>query len=132
MQKIKSGKATGTSEVSVKIIAASGKIRVKVIKNLCQHVLDGIQMPNEWNTRVIVAIFKRNSGVMSHGSYRGVKLLENGMKNVERKLEANTNVDQFEWNANWIYARKTNRRPNIYCEDAEEIKKGQEIVYVFC
>ena len=51
----------------MKIIAASGKIRVKVIKNLCQHVLDGTQMPNKWNTRVIVAIFKRNSVVMSHG-----------------------------------------------------------------
>ena len=42
---------------------------------LCQHVLDGRGMPDEWKTSVIVPIFKRKGNVMSWGSYRGVKLL---------------------------------------------------------
>ena len=54
---------------------------------LCQRVLDGRGMPDEWKTSVIVPIFKGKSGVTSSGSYREVKLLEHAMKIVERVLE---------------------------------------------
>ena len=87
MQKMKSGKATGTSEVSAKMIVASGKIRVKVMIELFQHVLDGRGMSDEWKTSVIVPIFKGKGDVMSCGSYRGVKLLEHVMNIIERVLE---------------------------------------------
>ena len=50
MQKMKSKKATEPSEVSVEMIVASGKIGVKVMMELCQHVLDGRGMPDEWKT----------------------------------------------------------------------------------
>ena len=45
MQKMKSGRATGASEESVKMIVASGEIGVKVMMELRQHVLDGRGMP---------------------------------------------------------------------------------------
>ena len=72
MQRMKSGKATGPSEVSVEMIVASGEIGVKVMMELCQRVLDGRGMPNEWKTSVIVPIFKGKGDVMSCGSYRCV------------------------------------------------------------
>ena len=87
MQSMKSRKATGTSEVSVEMIVASGEIGVKVMMELCQRVLDGGVMPDEWKTSVIVPIFKGKGDVMSCGSYRGVKLPEHAMKIVERVLE---------------------------------------------
>ena len=87
MQRMKSGKATGTSEVSVEMIVASGEIGVKVMMELCQRVLDGRGMPDEWKTSVIVPIFKGKGDVMSCGSYRRVKLPEHAMKIVERVLE---------------------------------------------
>ena len=37
---------------------ASGKFGVGVIKNLCQRVVNGEGMPEEWKTSVIVPIFK--------------------------------------------------------------------------
>ena len=58
MQKMKSGKATGTSEVSVEMIVASGKVGFKVMMELCQRVLNGRGLPDEWKTSVIVPIFK--------------------------------------------------------------------------
>ena len=88
IQTMKSGKATGKSEVSVEMIVASGEIGVKVMMKLCQHVLDSRGMPDEWKTSVIVPIFKGKGDVMSCGSYRGVKLLEHVMKIVERVLES--------------------------------------------
>ena len=87
MQRVKSGKATGPSEVSMEMIVASGEIGVKVMMELCQHILDGRRMPDEWKTSVIVLIFKGKGDVMSCRSYREVKLLEHGMKIVERVLE---------------------------------------------
>ena len=65
MQKMKSGKATGPSEVNVKKIVARGKIGVKAMVELCQCVLDGRAMPDEGKTEVIVPIFKGKGDVMS-------------------------------------------------------------------
>ena len=87
MQSMKSGKAIGTSEVSVEMIVASGEIGVKVMMELCQRVLYGREMPDGWKTSVIVPIFKGKGDEMSCGSYRGVKLLEHAIKIVERVLE---------------------------------------------
>ena len=47
MQKMRSRKATGPSEVSVEMIVASGEIGIKVMMELCQRVLDGRGMPDE-------------------------------------------------------------------------------------
>ena len=87
MQKMKSGTATGPSEVNVEMIVANGKIGVKVMMKLCQRALDGRGMPDEWKTNVIVPIFKGKGDVISCGSYRGVKLLEHAIKIVEKVLE---------------------------------------------
>ena len=53
---------------------------------LCQRVLDGRGIPDEWKTSVIVPIFKGKGDVRSCGSYRRVKLLEHAIKIVERVL----------------------------------------------
>ena len=44
--------SAGPSEVSVEIIAASGEIGIDVMVNLCQSVLDGRGMPDEWALRL--------------------------------------------------------------------------------
>ena len=46
------------SKVSEEIIAASDEIAVDVMTELCERVLDGIGMPDEGKTSVIVPIFK--------------------------------------------------------------------------
>ena len=103
MQRMKPEKATVPSEVGVEMINASGEIEMKVMMELCQRVLDGRGMPDEWKTSVIVPIFEGKGDVMSCGSYRGVKLLEHAMKIVERVLErqvrtlVNLNEMQFEF-----------------------------------
>ena len=69
------------------MIVASGEIGIKVMMELCQRVLDGKGLADEWKTSMIVPIFKGKSDVMSCGSYREVKLLEHAMKIVEWVLE---------------------------------------------
>ena len=92
MNKMKLGKAAGPSEVNMDMIMASGKFGVGVLKKLCQRLLDGRDMPEEWKTSVVVSIFKGNGDVMDCGAYRGVKLLEHAMKIIERVLEKRIRV----------------------------------------
>ena len=65
---------------------AGDRIADEVMLQLCQRVLDEKGIPNEWKTSVVVSIFKEKEDVMNCGSYRGVKLLEHGMKIIERVL----------------------------------------------
>ena len=87
IRKMKQEKAAGLSEVTTEMIAAGGRIAEEVMLQLFQRVLDGKEIPNEWKTSVVEPIFKGKGDVMNCGLYRGVKLLEHGMKIIERVLE---------------------------------------------
>ena len=58
-------------------------------------------MPDEWQTSVLVPIFKGKGDVKSRNTYRGVKLLEHAMKIVERVLERRirelVNIDSMQF-----------------------------------
>ena len=84
---MKPGNAAGPSEVCAEIISASGEVGVSVMVELCQWVLDGKRMPDEWQTSVLVPMFKGKGDVRYCNTYRGVKLLGHAMKIVERVLE---------------------------------------------
>ena len=86
-RKIKQGKAAGLSEITTEMIVAGGRIAEEVMLQICQKILDKKGIPDEWKTSVVLPIFKGKGGVMNCGSYRGVKLLEHGMKVIERLLE---------------------------------------------
>ena len=84
IREMKVGKAAGPAEVSIEMIAASGEIRIGVMVELCQGVLDGRGMLDEWVLSVVVPIFRGKGDAMSCVLYRGMKLLEHAMKIVER------------------------------------------------
>ena len=68
---------------------------------LCLHVLDGKGMLDEWQTSVLVSIFKEIGDVRSFNVYRGVKSLEYAIKIVQRVLKRNirklVNVDKMQY-----------------------------------
>ena len=86
MRGMKAVKAAGLLEVIVEMIAASGEIGIGVMVELCQGVLDGRGMPDDWALSV-VPIFKGKGDAMSYMAYRGVKLVEHAIKIVEKVLE---------------------------------------------
>ena len=63
-------------------------------------MLDGKGMPDEWQTTVLVPIFKGKGEVRNCSTYR-VKLLEHAMKIVERVLERrireSVNIDSMQF-----------------------------------
>ena len=69
------------------MISASGEEEVSVVVELCQCTLDGKEMPDEWQTSVLVPIFKGKGDVRNCNSYTVVKLLEHAMKIVVKVLD---------------------------------------------
>ena len=49
MKKMKTGKASGLSEMSMEMINASGKVEIDGMMILCQSVVGGKGMPEDWN-----------------------------------------------------------------------------------
>ena len=50
--------AAGPSEVCTEMILASGEVGVSVMLELSKRVLDGKGMQDEWQTSVLIPIFK--------------------------------------------------------------------------
>ena len=83
---MKPGKAAGPSEVCVEMVFTNGEVAISIMK-LCQRVLDIKGKPDEWQTGVLVPIFKGKAEIRNCSVYRSVKLLEHAMKIVEKVLE---------------------------------------------
>ena len=84
---MKTGKAAGPSEESLELIAASWRLGIQVMAEICQRVLDGFGMPAEWVLSIVVPTCKGKGDIRKRCCYRAVKLLEYGMKVVERVLD---------------------------------------------
>ena len=84
---MKPGKAVGPYEVCAQMISARGEIGVSVMVELCQRVLDGKEMPDEWQKSVLLSIFKGKRDERNCNTFRGVKLLDHTIKIVERALQ---------------------------------------------
>ena len=65
LKKMKLGKASRLLDMSIEMINASGKVRIEVMMKLCQRVLDGKKMPEDWKTSVMVLIYKGKGDVMN-------------------------------------------------------------------
>ena len=87
LNKMKKGKASGTSGVVTEMLLASGEAGIERMTNLFNRIVDEKEIPAEWNTSVIVNCFKNKGEATERGNYRGLKLLEHMMKVFERVIE---------------------------------------------
>ena len=87
IQKMKIGKATGPSDVSVELIKSLGKDGEEYMWALLKEIWENEVLPEDWRKSVIVPIFKQKGDVLECGKYRGIKLMEHGLKIMERVLD---------------------------------------------
>ena len=84
---MKKGKAYGGSGVCSEFLACSREVGVEALKMICNGILHGDDMPQDWMDSILVPLYKGKGDARECGSYRGVKLLEHGMKVLERILD---------------------------------------------
>ena len=114
----------------MKIMIASGKVRIDVIIKLCQKVLDEKEISKIWNTSLIVPIYKGKRDMTNCRAYRGVKLLEHRMKIVEKIFENMIRalvVDDIQFG--FIPGRGTTDALFIVRRMQEEYKEKDKILY---
>ena len=97
---MKKGKASCPNGIIEEHLAVSphGK---QVILQIAKKILNGKEMLYDWRMSKVVPIYKKKGSVIDCASYRGVKLLDHGMKVVEKLLEKKlrrlVKVDQMQF-----------------------------------
>jgi len=87
LKKMKRHKAPGLSRLVAEMIQATGDIGTKWILDLCNGIVKEDCIPEDWNSSVVLPVYKGKGDPVECGSYRGIKLLEHAMKVVERTFE---------------------------------------------
>ena len=88
MHKMKKGKATGADEVWLEMLEMAGDVGVKWTGRLLNVCMQEGRIPKEWRMGLIVPIWKRKGDVHDPGKYRGITLLSQVLKLLERVLDA--------------------------------------------
>ena len=87
MNRMKIGKASGSSEVAIKLFKAGGEKCLKSLTNIFNYILFKDKLPEEWMLSSLVPIFKWKEDPLNPKSYRGIKLLEHAFKIYEKVLD---------------------------------------------
>ena len=87
IQDLKMRKTAGPSGVTAEMIKAAGEQAVDWLTSICNRIVKEEAIPESWQMSELVAIYKGKGDVLECSSSRGIKLLEHGMKVVERVLE---------------------------------------------
>ena len=87
MHNVKKRKATGADEVRLEMLEMAGEVGVKWTGRLPNVCMQEGRMPKEWRMGLIVPIWKRKWCVHDPGKYRGITLLSQVLKQLERVLD---------------------------------------------
>ena len=131
LNEMKTGKGHGPSEVSLELVAASGGIGIQVMAEICQSPR-WIGMPAEWALSIVVPILKGKGDIRNCRCNRAVKLIEHGMKVVERVLEKRlcriVSVDEMQFGL--IHERGTIDAVLILRRMQEEYRAKGKMLYM--
>ena len=69
------------------MMAAGGDLTVEWMTDLLNNIIEEGRIPTDWTKSTLVPLYKGKGDPLQCGSYRAIKLLEQGMKVMERVLE---------------------------------------------
>src|SRR3981081_2051128 len=99
--KMKAGKATGPSGIGAEMLRAAREVGVSWVTDLCNAVVREGKIPVDWRKSWMVSVYKGKGNGLELGSYRGIKLLDEVMKVLERVMEAKirhrVNIDAMQF-----------------------------------
>ena len=87
IRKMKNGKAAGMSGIVAEMVKASGDTGIELITSLANQIMKDGVIPQDWQSSVIVNCFKGKGDALERGNYRGLKLVDQVMKVIERVID---------------------------------------------
>ena len=86
IRKMKNGKAAGMSGIVAEMVKASEDTGIELITSLANQIIKDCVIPQDWQSSVIVNCFKGKGDALDGGNYRGLKLVDQVMKVIERVI----------------------------------------------
>ena len=87
ISQMKGGKAPGPSGIVVEMIRAAGDMGVSMIRDLAAAIIRDSKVSSDWEQSFIVCLYKGKGYALERGNYRGLKLIEQVMKILERIVD---------------------------------------------
>ena len=101
IERMKKGKTAGCSGLPIYLIKHLGESGVDMMHEIRKRVWEEEQMQEEWKKSEIVPIYKQKGDPLECGNFRGIKLLEHGMKMfgkiVERRFRTLITVNNMQF-----------------------------------
>ena len=86
--KMSLGKAAGPSGIIAEMIKPTGETGVSLIRELIEAIISEGKIPSDWQDSYIVSLYKGKGDALDRGNYRGLKLIEQVLKVLERVVES--------------------------------------------
>ena len=94
-------KATGPSGIIIDMLKAAGNDGIVFLRELITSVKINGKIPEDWEMRIILSLYKGNGDALDRGSYRGVILTEHVMKGMEKivdeMIRAMIEIDEMQY-----------------------------------
>ena len=87
ISKIASGKAAGPSGIVAEMLKPVGEAGAVEVRDLIEDIISEGCIPTDWQESFIVNLYKGKGDALHRGNYRGLKLIEQVMKVLERVVE---------------------------------------------
>ena len=87
INKMASGKAAGPSGIIAEMLKPLGEAGVAEVRDLIEDIISEGCIPIDWQESYIVNLYKGKGDALNRGNYRGLKLIEQTMKVLERVVE---------------------------------------------
>ena len=87
ISKMVSGKAVGPSGIVAEMLKPVGEAGVVEVRDLIEDIISEGCIPTDWQESFIVNLYKGKGDALNRGNYRGLKLIEQVMKVLERVVE---------------------------------------------
>ena len=128
---VKRRAATG---IVAEMLTASGDIGVNLITNLVNAIIRETSIPDDWLKSVMVNIYKGNGDALVQSNYRGLKLIDHGMKVVERVMDKfiRQSVNIHEMQFGFMPGRGTREAIFIVGQLQEKyLGKNKQVYFIF-
>ena len=87
VSKMKTGKAAGPSGIIAEMIKAAGEPCLQLISELTNSIISENRIPADWENSFMISLYKGKGDALERGNYRGLKLLDQCLKVIERIVE---------------------------------------------
>jgi len=106
IKKLKSGKATGPSEIAGESIKAAGEPGAKHLHRLINAIIQETAVPSDWSGSYMINLFKGKGSALERGNHLGLKLIEHPMKVLKRIIaDFDQELCRSRLNAVWLPPR---------------------------